>query len=86
MHSLIMRLLENEIEVFRSSNTNNNPYELGEKADLGLGLYCETVVGKREDLLVPYALKDENWKDNPDVKLDMVSYYGVPLRWTRYIS
>jgi two-component sensor histidine kinase len=78
---LIMRLLEQEIEVFKSSHTDNNPYEPGEKADLGFGLYCETVVGKRKELLVPYALKDENWKDNPDVKLNMVSYYGVPIRW-----
>ena len=78
---LIMRLLEQEIEVFKSSHTDNTPYEPGEKADLGFGLYCETVVGKRKELLVPNALADENWKDNPDVELNMISYYGVPIRW-----
>ncbi|ORC37018.1 hypothetical protein B4O97_05170 [Marispirochaeta aestuarii] len=78
---LIMRLLENEIEVFNASYTNENPYEVGEKAALGYGLYCETVVGKRTPLLVPNALNDESWKDNPDVKLNMISYYGVPIRW-----
>lgn len=78
---LIMRLLDQEIEVFASSNTDNNPYEPGEKVDLGYGLYCETVVGKRKGLLVPDALADEDWKDNPDVKLNMVSYYGVPIKW-----
>lgn len=78
---LIMRLLETEIEVFRSSHTENNPYEPGEKAGLGLGLYCETVVGKRKELLVPNAAIDDNWKYNPDMELDMVSYYGVPIRW-----
>ena len=78
---LIMRLLEKEIEVFRSSHTEKNPYKEHEKAELGYGLYCETVVGKREELLVPDALEDENWKNNPDVELNMVSYYGVPICW-----
>ena len=27
------------------------------------------------------ALKDDVWKDNPDVKLGMVSYYGLPIQW-----
>ena len=44
---LIMRLLDQEIEVFKSSHTEATPYEEGEKAELGYGLYCETVVGKR---------------------------------------
>jgi two-component sensor histidine kinase len=78
---LIMRLLEDEIEVFKSSHTKDNPYEPREKAELGCGLYCETVVGRREALLVPNALADKNWKDNPDVQLKMISYFGVPILW-----
>ncbi len=78
---LIMRLSETDIEVFRSSHTQNNPYEPGEKAQLGLGLYCETVVGERKELLVSNAAGDDNWKNNPDMDLNMLSYYGVPIRW-----
>ncbi len=78
---LIMRLTRDQIEVFTSSRTDDNPYEPGEKAELGYGLYCETVVGTGRNLLVPNALQDENWMDNPDVKLNMISYYGVPVRW-----
>lgn len=78
---LIMRLHENEIEVFVSSATEDNPYEKKERAELGLGLYCETVVGKREELLVPHALEDPAWEKNPDVELNMFSYLGVPLCW-----
>ena len=78
---LIMRMLRHEVEVYKTSHTRGNPYEAGEKAALGYGLYCETVVGKRAPLLVPNALNDESWKDNPDVKLNMISYYGVPIRW-----
>ncbi|MFP4427337.1 MAG: sensor histidine kinase, partial [Spirochaetaceae bacterium] len=78
---LIMRLHENEIEVFASSTSDGNPYEEKERAELGLGLYCETVVGRREELLVPHALEDPDWETNPDVELDMFSYLGVPVRW-----
>ncbi len=78
---LIMRLHEKEIEVFLSSNTENNPYEPHEKAELQTGLYCETVVGNRKELLVPNAKKDPLWENNPDVALNMISYYGVPITW-----
>jgi len=30
---------------------------------------------------VPNALKNKKWKDNPDVKLNMISYYGLPIKW-----
>lgn len=32
-------------------------------------------------LEVQNSLEDEKWKDNPDVKLNMISYLGYPLRW-----
>ena len=78
---LIMRLMDSEIEVYTRSMTENNPYETGERAELGTGLYCETVVGRRRELLVPYALDDPEWAENPDVELDMNSYLGLPILW-----
>ncbi len=78
---LIMRLHESEIEVFSSSESDGNPYRHGDREHLGLGLYCETVVGKRSELLVPHALEDPAWEHNPDVALSMYSYLGVPIRW-----
>jgi len=78
---LIMRVFPTEIEVFVSSQTENNPYEKFEKAFLNTGLYCETVMAQREQLHIPNALDDVNWKNNPDVKLNMISYLGVPLVW-----
>jgi signal transduction histidine kinase/transposase len=35
----------------------------------------------RRPLLVPDALQDEDWKSNPDIKLGMISYLGVPISW-----
>jgi len=80
--ALIMRLRETDIEVFLSSKSEGNPYHPGDKEHFeGSGLYCETVIKSRDRLLVPDALADEHWKDNPDVKLNMISYFGFPIFW-----
>ncbi|GAB2842129.1 hypothetical protein GCM10027277_06560 [Pseudoduganella ginsengisoli] len=78
---LIMRVLPEQIEVLVTSHTEGNPYEADEKADLHTGLYCETVMATRQLLHVPHALEDAAWAANPDVKLNMISYLGVPLQW-----
>ena len=44
---LIMRVLPSQIEVLLASQSAENPYETGEKADLNTGLYCETVMESR---------------------------------------
>jgi signal transduction histidine kinase len=79
---LIMRILGQDIHVFVSSRTQGNPYHPGDSEHFwGSGLYCETVVNQNQELLVPNALLDEAWKNNPDVKLNMISYLGYPIRW-----
>ena len=78
---LIMQVDPPQIEVFITSSTAGNPYEKGERADLNTGLYCETVMAERSQLLVPDALKDPDWDHNPDIELGMVSYLGFPLEW-----
>lgn len=78
--ALMMKVESPYIEVFRSSESNNNPYKVGDKEHLA-GLYCEEVIKTRNELLVPNALKDENWNKNPDIKLGMISYLGFPINW-----
>ncbi len=78
---LIMKVHPTEIEVFVSSDTEGNPYEKGEMAQLNTGLYCETVMARRAELLVPDAREDPEWAHNPDIKLCMFSYFGFPLEW-----
>jgi len=78
--ALIMRVEPPYIEVFRSSESNNNPYKVGDKEHLA-GLYCEEVIKTRNELLVPNALEDENWNKNPDIKSGMISYLGFPISW-----
>jgi signal transduction histidine kinase len=79
--ALIMRVEPSNIKVLVASESEGNPYEPGEEASLNTGLYCETVMNTRQPLLVPDALQDEDWKSNPDVKLGMISYLGVPISW-----
>ncbi len=78
---LIMRITRERMEVYLSSTADGTPYAAGNSECLGAGLYCETVIGKNQPLLVTNALTDPVWRDNPDVKLDMISYTGYPLRW-----
>ena len=78
--ALIMRLLESDIEVFISNRSDKSPYHPGNHEHfLGSGLYCETVVETKDRLLVPNALADEKWKNNPDIKHNMISYLGFPI-------
>ena len=79
--ALIMKVEPPNIKVFVSSESNGNPYERDELAPLNTGLYCETVMKSRQSLLVADALREEEWKSNPDIKLGMISYLGFPVTW-----
>ena len=79
--ALVMKVEPPNIKVFVSSESNGNPYERNELAPLNTGLYCETVMKTRQSLLVPDALRDVDWKSNPDIKLGMISYLGFPVSW-----
>lgn len=78
---LIMKITKKHMNVFIKSDNKENPYPEDGKDTLGHGLYCETVIGSDKELEVPNALDDEVWKDNPDVALDMIAYYGLPIKW-----
>jgi hypothetical protein len=82
--ALVMKVEPPNIKVFVSSESNGNPYERNELAPLNTGLYCETVMKTRQSLLVPDALRDEEWKSNPDIKLGMISYLGLLGQMARY--
>ncbi len=77
---LLMRIVDTKIKVFVSSEREENPYCPGDSETLlDSGLYCERVIKTNDQLVVPNALKDEEWKENPDVKLNMISYLGLPI-------
>ena len=78
---LIMKITPDTMEVLVRNESEENPYSVGDKDYLGHGLYCETVIGKNERLFVKNALKNEAWQNNPDLALNMISYYGLPINW-----
>lgn len=78
---LVMGVDEDSIRVLASSSMGENPYQRGEAVPLLTGLYCETVMGTKSKLIVTNALKDPSWKNNPDIKLNMISYLGLPIEW-----
>jgi PAS domain S-box-containing protein len=78
--ALIMRVDPPQIEVLRASDKAENPYEVGDTEKL-LGLYCEEVIKTDKELIVADARESKKWKNNPDVNLGMVSYFGLPLKW-----
>jgi len=77
---LIMKTENEYMEVFVSSHTENNPYHTGDR-EKWYGLYCETVIKTQKKLLVPNALIDKDWDQNPDIKLGMISYFGYPVNF-----
>jgi PAS domain S-box-containing protein len=79
--ALVMKLEPPNIKVLVSSESSRNPYEKDEMACFDPGLYCERVIKSQQQLLIPDALQEEEWKSNPDVKLGMISYMGFPITW-----
>lgn len=79
---LLMKVCDDDLEVLVASHTPSNPYEVGDREPLvGSGLYCERVVERQEMLLVPDARRSPEWSNNPDLRHNLVSYLGFPIRW-----
>ena len=77
---LITRIDGSEIEVFLSSKSKGNPYAEGLKTHYpDSGFYCEWVAKNRQQMLIPDARKDLMWKDNDAIRINMISYLGMPI-------
>src|SRR5215467_10475365 len=79
--ALITRLEPPNLRVLLASESQGNPYEPDEVCSLNTGNYCETAMSTRRPLIVPDALQDDEWKTNPDIKLGLISYLGLPISW-----
>ena len=79
---LITRFTTANLEIFTASATEGNPYKKNDRDVLGIGMFCETVAGRRSEMLVQNAEESEFWKNNPHAGLGMRSYMGVPIQWS----
>ena len=64
-----------------SSASEGNPCPVDEIFSMDIGTFCETVIKKREPLLVSNAPEDDQWKKAPEIQVGMVSYLGFPVLW-----
>lgn len=79
---LIMRLHEDDIEIFLTSNSPANIFRPHSKVSLLSGLYCETVIGSQCELAIADARKDPLWcHDNPNLERNLIAYLGYPINW-----
>ncbi|MEI9935796.1 MAG: ATP-binding protein [Pseudomonadota bacterium] len=64
-----------------SSNSNGNPFPIGELFSMDIGTFCETVIKNNQPLLVANATEDDQWKSAPEIQVGMISYLGFPVLW-----
>jgi c-di-GMP phosphodiesterase len=74
----ITRLQRPKIENFIISESDENPATAGHVGRL-TGSYCERVIDTQQELIIPNALIDTEWDHNPDIKINLISYLGLPL-------
>jgi len=78
---LLTRFTRENLEIFLASDTEGNPYGRDDKDSLGIGMFCETVAARREEMLVQNTEDTPYWKNNPHAGLGMRSYMGIPIMW-----
>ena len=76
--TLIMQVKDERFRVFASSNTDTNPFVVGDFEKM-TGSYCEEVVRTKSKFHIYNALVNSKWDCNPDLKYGMVAYFGFPI-------
>jgi len=76
----IMKVNGPHIQIFTANVADTNPYHAGQNFEID-GLYCEEVMKSDKLLLVPDALKDPEWDDNPEIPAGFIYYLGYPIHW-----
>jgi two-component sensor histidine kinase len=78
---LITRLTEENLEIVAASLTPGNPYARDDHDRLGIGMFCESVAGRRRALVVDDTATTAYWAGNPHAGFGMRTYMGVPIEW-----
>ena len=78
---LVMRTMAPRHAVLVTSQTEDNPYEVGREFRLHDKLYCQGVFENDGELIVEDAPCEPRWRDNEDLEHGMSFYIGYPLKW-----
>ena len=76
---LIMKLHPHELEVFVGSKNEGNPYAIGDRGELNIGSYCDSVVASKAKVKIENAAINVNWKDKLKYNNGMSCYLGQPI-------
>ncbi len=76
---LIMKLHPYELEVFVRSDNEGNPYAIGDRGELYIGSYCDSVIANKGKIKIENAATDVKWKDKLKYNNDMCCYIGQPI-------
>jgi GAF domain-containing protein len=77
--AMIMKVHPFEIEVCVASENDENPFAPGDKGELNIGTYCDTVVASKKQVEIADASMDEYWKEKLQYNHEMQSYIGLPI-------
>lgn len=78
--ALILQLSSPHCEVLCASESENNPYQAGDRIPLEDQL-CKDIITTKEEVLIPNILFDKKWKESFPSKQGMVSCLGRVLLW-----
>lgn len=81
LFSMILKARESGLEVFLTSNSDNSCFISGDLREYGHGIFCESVMGRGEEVFIPNAGASEVWQESPDVRDGYLAYFGMPLLW-----
>ncbi len=79
--ALIMRAHPEAIEVLAKGGISADTFHKGDMLRRVPGLYCETVIETRRELMVSNAQKDPKWADSISASRGMFAYMGYPIFW-----
>jgi len=77
--ALIMKVHPLEIEVFVRSTNSENPFNVGDKGEINIGTYCDTVVGSGKQVEITDAKTNDFWKEKLPVNNGLECYLGAPI-------
>jgi len=77
--ALIMKLHPHELEVFVGSANKENPFQTGDRGELNIGSYCDSVIASKEKTEIEDAAESDYWKEKVSYNNGMRSYLGLPI-------
>ncbi len=69
------------LSVVVSSDSEGNPFSLGDSAPLEGNSYCAESLRTEHPLVIRDARRDPKWRGSPALDHDLTFYIGYPIRW-----